>query len=234
MQQGATTLAVKAKVPVRTCTKCRRRKEVGVDIKPRGRVCAQCQRKLANLRNKKYYSKWGAEAREKNNEGNRRWRKKNPEASYAATVRWRKKNAEKVRLFSQKYRERLLADPVKHEEHLENKRINEKLRLERNGGKIRVVSEERYRQGNGKITRAEVLPAQPLIDVLVPLNLTYLEIALRCGVDEALIRRIMEGQEAYKPLVTIDKICVGMGLTLSLVYDLDIAVGRGATLDVAL
>lgn len=215
MQQGATTSGES----LRTCCKCGKYCIASVEIKPKGRVCFTCQLKQRRLSDKRWRKAWSEETRAKHNSKNREWRRRNPDQSYAATKRWRYRNPEKARVISKEYRDRIIKDPIRHEISLENKRINEKLRLERNGGTPRVISLEKYREGRGRIKYSDNLPVAPLVEYIEWLQLTPAEVALMAGCDEALVRRIMLNRNSRKVITTIDQICTAIGVPMALLYD---------------
>lgn len=218
MPQGAT---VSVESETRVCTRCGEEKIPPKEIRPKGIVCNHC----------KGVAKWKAtkanpEKLEKHNATNRRWREINGNKYHRA---WRKKNYEKLReqrLIN--YQKMKNGDPAKYQEYLENHRISGRLLREKKGNPSRVISIEQYRKGCGKVKRDEVLATAPLAEFMNDLGLSYMELALICDVDEALIRRIMNGEHSHKPLVTIDQIATSLGMPLALLYGDDFAVGRAA------
>lgn len=101
-----------------------------------------------------------------------------------------------------------------------NSRMWLRLRREREGRPLPVLSVEeytgRYGHGYGQATRLPAAPLVPLIRRALHSE-TELELAYRAEVSERRVREILSGKELVS-LVTADRLCVALGVALSLVY----------------
>lgn len=146
--------------------------------------------------------------------------KYNKEEHLQRVAEWRAAHPDKAARYRQAYLNRINADPVKRQEYLENAQISARVRRERKGGSLRLVSIESYRAANPE-NRGRV-PAAPLVPFLMKLKReNHGDLP---GLDDVLVRRaygILEQKQERISLAVADRMCVALGLSFALLYPME-------------
>lgn len=163
----------------RLCGWCGLPKQIGVDMTPMGRTCAQCRRErsVAGSRVNRYdrIARMNEEelaAHRAKAAAKARRQRSTPEgrARHNATQKaWREANPEAAAASQKRYRKKMMADPERAAEWRDYQRIYHRGWRERKGMVPRHLSEEEYRAGNGKIpdgTGHHWVPAAPLVPLI--------------------------------------------------------------------
>lgn len=157
----------------------------------------------------------------------------------ATTRRWRRNHPDKAAASQRNYRARLMEDPERAQEWREYQRIYHRIWRERKGVVPRPLSEQRYRNGNGRTFYSDGyghLPADrlvPFIEDYLHADLTLAdskrqasrrELGRLSGLSDRRIYAILNGEWPNVRRDTADKICTALGVPLTLVYPEDVAV----------
>jgi hypothetical protein len=158
--------------------------------------------------------------KERNRERARAWYQANKERHRAKNLRWRLENPGRQREYQRRHYAKLRRNSKRWQEYLERNRLDERMRADRRGRPKRELTFEEYqaRYGTG-FGSATTVPAEPLRELVrrsVQIEGT-MELADRAHVSDKRIREILSGHEQIS-LVTADRLCVALGLPLSLVY----------------
>jgi transcriptional regulator with XRE-family HTH domain len=232
----------------RVCQWCGYAKQIGEAIAPNAEFCFECkaERKRGMVRyryRKKQEAMTDAEraAYRKRDAAWARAKRSTPEGKardHAAVKRWRKENPEAYREADRRRRKKIAADPERHEEFLANRRINYRLRAQREGRKVRELSHEAYANGNGKPhPKGGHLPTGPLGEVISAwigeiggkfltgaysddnFNAAgYAQLADLTGVSDRTLRAIARGERELVQYATADAIATGLDTPLALLY----------------
>lgn len=102
---------------------------------------------------------------------------------------------------------------------LENQRINSRLRAERRGQTPAMMDQEAYERqyGTGRGHTERRLPVAPLIPYLAEVEAID-EFADDIGLSESFVHRVLVGNYEAISIPDADRICVGLGVPLRLVY----------------
>jgi DNA-binding XRE family transcriptional regulator len=194
----------------RECIRCGQTRECPeqIGIHPNAKVCEQC--KAARTRERR--RAWAAKQRA-TDPG---FRLKQTDA----TRRWRARHRDRHLEYSRLYYEWLKAEPERWARHLEDARINYRLRQERQGRTVQPLSEEtyiaRYGSGYGRSTRLPAEPLKPLVrDGVQMWGEETLAGLARVSVKR--VREVANGKMTVS-LVTADRLCNAFGLPLSAIY----------------
>jgi transcriptional regulator with XRE-family HTH domain len=232
----------------RLCQWCGYPKAIGEDIAFNADYCFPCkaerQRGRVRYRYHEKQLKMTPAERAKYRERDAAWaRAKRKTAagqatSRAAVKRWRKRNPEKYRESIRKTRAKLTADPEKHAAFLADRRIDYRLRAEREGRAMRGMRPETYANGNGKEFHGGRLDIGPLRELVSewlgdhhgkPMGghdwhvngvaaAGYEQLAQVTGVSDRTLREVAHGERAFVLYETADRICTGLDTPLASLY----------------
>lgn len=159
----------------------------------------------------KYAKKWRERPgnKERQRKYRRDWYDRNKDSITVRNSRdnWLKRHPDRARAASKRWRDKIMADPVLHQEFLENRRIEYTLRQERAGRTI-----DRRKTIEKKKQTYALVDAEPFREwvrpkikngTLSPLTLSYLT-----GWDESHCRRLVSGTSKRVSLHNIDKVLV--------------------------
>lgn len=171
---------------------------------------------------------------------------RNPQAYAAACRRWRELNPGKAADATRRWRQAVLADPERHREYLENRRIYEKIRRAQQGAQTRPAFD--YEHRNGKVPygrNGARVPADPLVPLIIAwmgvdgsaerrrerhgenVMSAYAgqvsfagieELAKLAGVSARRIYGILHDEQQNVARDTADKLCSALAIPLALVY----------------
>lgn len=187
---------------VRRCTDCERIKPLtreffrvrsqtnGVQFMGR---CTVCLQRVKAEWDRRWWAELTPERRAKP-------RTPNPEASRAASERWRRK---------------MMADPVKHARHLETRRIEHRLSREKRGGSIEDVRKARARTP-AREPRRRQLPVAPLLPFLEPRvkAVGNAAVAELLGIEPRTLYAWRVGERQFMLFPQADQITTQLGLNL--------------------
>lgn len=144
------------------------------------------------------------------------WYRMHTDLSLQRSAEWYANNREAVLRHHRNADEREKRDPVRRAKRRENQRFSARLRAEQQGRPMAPVSEEVYvkRYGDGK-SKAGSLPVAPILELLAGFDeLTAGRMCEELGIHR---HRVLSSVDRIS-LVTADRICVYLGVPLSLVY----------------
>lgn len=229
---GQESSAVDAPLTEHLCSKCGKTKSVDLFSKyksgnPRN-ICKLCdsarqieyknkmlsdpktalQFKTAQSRYSEEYKKRPGVA-ERMKEHRRAWAQRNPEAVQKTREEYVQRHPDRIKATQKRYRDKVMADPKRHQEFLESRRISYRLRAEREGRKI-------VRQHKIKMVQTTVrVPTGPFLNWLRPLlashEYTLGEIAMAAGVDWSGLERILYGRYENMGIDIVDKVLTAVG-----------------------
>lgn len=210
-------------VEKRLCKDCGEYKQVEEEIRPLGRFCFACHRKKRNEYYRVYHQKHKErerKAREERMRTDEEFRERQDVYRKAWLERLRA-NPEKHAAYRKRQAARLrekLKNPENRLRENENQRISRRKKWEEQGRVLEPVSMETYRKYN-KTPRIEY-PIAPLLPFLEQWLTEHSQASLsrNSGVPE---RRIYDYMHIQKnaSMISIEKLCHAMGITLDLVYD---------------
>lgn len=221
------------------CTECRkaRKREYALayyakhhdEITARMRANRASDRDGYNERRRAYYaenkdrylaSQAAYRARPENREIARQrsaeWYRAHTELSIERSAVWYRNNREAVKRHHEAAEEKTRRDPVRAAARREGQRFSARLRAEQKGRPMKPLSEAEYvkRYGDGK-SRAGSLPVAPILELLEGFDtVTAGRMCDELGIHR---HRLLVGGERIS-VVTADRICVYLGVPLSLVY----------------
>jgi hypothetical protein len=132
----------------------------------------------------------------------------------------RRTEAESHRVASARYYDRLKADPERYAAFLEAKRMQYRLRRERDGNPSRPVPAERYPKAS-KWWRLPAAPLRtPIASWLEENDATVSELAENARLDFMVVHRILAGTKDVVLVDTADRLLTAVGLHLDNVYEL--------------
>lgn len=148
----------------------------------------------------------------------RRYYERHRDEIRARSVMWAKTNPERKRESIRKWYAGVRADPVRYRMRLENARMSERLRAEREGRQMRTLSQDQYEQRYGPAS--DLVSTEPLVSAL---SIATRELGLgmlsrRAEVPTHQIFDIIHGKQKRTTLDTADRLCTAFGLPLSAVY----------------
>jgi hypothetical protein len=140
----------------------------------------------------------------------------------AASIRWQKRNPVYVWEAGRARYLRTVSDPQRYQRLLEDARMRYRLRKERKGEQIRVISEAVYlrRYGHGH-RDVERVPAGPLRRELERSEMDLNTIAARSGLSTSYVLRVLTGQYEQLALRDADRLAIGVGSALAILYPQD-------------
>jgi hypothetical protein len=214
------------------CTSCRKRRRAEANrayhavyysdpanvAKTRAR--ARAYRETHYEERRLYQAIYDEANRERSRERARAWYRDNKERHLAQTRQWRVENPGRQQEYQRRHYAKLKRSTKRWQEYLERSRLDERMRADKRGRPKRelTLAQYRARYGNG-FGASTTLPAEPLRELVaraVRSNGTE-ELAARAHVSDKRIREILAGS-AQISLVTADRLCVALGMPLSLVY----------------
>lgn len=192
----------------RDCSRCGQVRPCPAQITDfpwRPAVCKDCIKAKERARQRE----WAAEKRANDPDFRRR--------QIDATIRWQQRNRE-YRLEAEKRRHRAIrSDPQRLARRREDQRMRYRMRREQAGNPTRPVSQKTYikRYGRGSYThdRVAVEPLMPLLLARDPR-----ELAESSGLNRSTIDRLLTGRNTDLMLPDADKLCVALGIPISLIY----------------
>lgn len=223
----------------RLCLICGYVRAIGRQIGPRATYCQKCRRERDAARRRYAHHTMTPEQRDLKREVDRAQkalaRLSRPDArerENAASRRWRQRHPDRMLEASRRWMAKIKQDPARLAAHRETRRMENRLRRERNGRQAQIPSEASYRNGHGAQRLAVArLPAAPLIAVLQewlgPLEdrsngerSTAGEevLAELIGIADRNIRRILSGEQLTVRYQTADRICAALDLPLHTIY----------------
>jgi transcriptional regulator with XRE-family HTH domain len=232
----------------RICEWCGYPKTVGEDIAANADFCSPCkterQRGKVRRRYRENQLTMTPAERKAYRERDAAWARavrktaKGQASSRAAVTRWRERNPEKYRESNRKSRAKQYADPVKHAEYLADRRIDYRLRAEREGREVRTLRPETYANGNGKTFHGGHLPVGPLRELVSGwlgqhhgkqlgghdwngngvVAAGYEQLADLTGVSDRTLREVAHGERTFVLYETADRVCTGLDTPLASLY----------------
>lgn len=189
--------------PPRRCEGC------GAEVPARHKVCAACKR-----------------ARKR--ESSRRWNAAHPEKVAKARREWVERHPDRYQHAQRAWYERLKADPVAYADYLELRRMDHRLRAERDGRPLPPVPEHRY---PAVATRWSLDP-EPLRQLVLEYlaqdegdngdrvrPYTAETLGRAAGVSARLIYRLLHEPDKRISVVAADRLAVALGTHLDLLYE---------------
>jgi len=225
-------------VKLRRCQRCKSERLVPDQIAYNQRTCRRCARR--------HWKRLHGVKRPCHGCGS--LRKRAPRSAYCDRCRMTPKEYRAAA--SRRYYAKVKADPVRWAAFLEDKRIDSRLRRERQGLPVRELSSESYarRYGSGKgfgpygnidarpLTRAinEWLDEERTSIGTAAMGLhTIIGLARLAHVTERTLRRLLEGQDQCA-LNVADRIAIAIGSHLDVIYpDAPGVLGRSEALEAA-
>jgi hypothetical protein len=138
------------------------------------------------------------------------------ECKAAAHDRTRERNRQRNREYRRQHAQSRKTNP----NQAGNSRMGLRLRREREGRPLPVLSAEeyteRYGRGYGNATRLPAAPLVPLVEQALKSE-SEVELAYRAQIADKRVREILDGKDQIS-LVTADRLCVALGVALSFVY----------------
>lgn len=135
---------------------------------------------------------------------------KNGEAVKRSRAEYVARYPDRLKAVQKRYREKVKADPVKHQEFLESRRIQYRLRREKQGEALEVSKKFPLRFAERE-TRVPVGPFRTwLLLVVKEREMTIAQVARAAGLDSSGLERIAYGEYKVTTLVTVDKVITAM------------------------
>jgi hypothetical protein len=135
-------------------------------------------------------------------------RNKKGEAIKRSREEYIKRHPERIAAAQKKYRQSLQADPKKHQEFLEKRRIEYHLRRERKGLKLGPKTGVQFKQ---KETRVSTAPFRAwLLPVIEANKYSVKHVALMAGIDPSGLDRIVSGRYKIMEIGTADKVLTAL------------------------
>ncbi len=155
----------------------------------------------------RYFDSWCKKCRIEWNKAYQRRKRNDPE--------WCARRRETLRRSSKKKYERMMANPVLHAKHCEEKRLTYAMALQREGREPNrhwtlFPIEEHNRL-------VPLTPLRPYLDELLHAN-DYRHVARELGVHEDIIRKYQNGNKSKVFEVTADQICTRLNLPFAALY----------------
>lgn len=182
-----------------------------------GRARAECKKCNAKRRREyvariKTQPRKYAEFKRKENEAVARWHKAHPEATAAANQKFKERHPERYyeqqRKGSKLYRQRLREDPVRYQAYIENRRINYRLKRERETGQLERVSKG-HAHSFAERRRSRV-NTKPFADwfrvVLKEKGISPADVARLVGIDPSGLAKIAYGDYRTMDISIADKV----------------------------
>lgn len=168
------------------------------------------------LRQKAYIAEWDKRNKDKRSEINKRFREAHLEELRAkerlAAREYKKKYPEKVKAYTKLRFERIKSDPVLYQRHLENTRIDRRLKKEREEGK--ALTDYRNQRVIHKVDPYVLVDVEPLRKYLKRLladGKLLGEVAQAAGMDASKLGHIHRGGSYDRvALGTVDKVLTSM------------------------
>jgi transcriptional regulator with XRE-family HTH domain len=202
----------------------------------RGRQCSRCQivkacpREITDFDREPAVCKTCQKTKERDRQ--REWTRAKRAADddfrrrqIEATIRWQKRHPDYVLAAEHARYARMRADEERYARHKEDARMRYRLRQEREGVTLRVLSEEAYhrRYGDGQhgsdVSRLDAAPLRRLLRADPELDMAI--IAERSGLSRSYVERVTGGKYTRLALRDADRLCIALGTTLSALYPLE-------------
>jgi transcriptional regulator with XRE-family HTH domain len=195
---------------------------------------------------KLYRRKWVAEHAEQVKRTQRKHRELHLEEVRAREREYERKRREDpvtapiVREQRRQWLARLRADPERWAQLLADRRMDYRLRAEREGRKTREIREQTYANGNGAApVKARLLPAAPIAELISEWTGAFggialgghdyrtnavagaglMQLAELCGVSERSLGDYVSGRRKTIQYPTADKICTALDTPITALYD---------------